>query len=318
MKLKNTEGYTLREDRRALRRRYRFPYLMLAPFAVFTILFVVAPIVIMLVMSFTNMDMKMKWDFVGFKNYTKIFGYPDMGKIVLRTFLLVAIDVVFNVLGSIFVCVITTYYLDIVYQRKNAGLFFRILWLIPSLTPQIVYVFVWRTCFASVDGGGLINNMLVALNLPPVDWFTKHSFELLVFITCLKSASGSIILFSSAIHQIPTSIYQSARVDGASNMYICRRIVLPYLSWPITQKTLWSILGGFCGYETIRLFTNGGPKGSTTNYAYYIFFTAYSSKRYGYGAALSVFLVTICIIMGMIMLKVFKVDKQLRHARMDI
>ena len=112
MKLKNTEGYTLREDRRALRRRYRFPYLMLAPFAVFTVLFVVAPIIIMLVMSFTNMDMKMKWDFVGFKNYTKIFGYPDMGKIVLRTFLLVAIDVVFNVLGSIFVCIITTYYLD--------------------------------------------------------------------------------------------------------------------------------------------------------------------------------------------------------------
>ncbi len=305
------------EDRRGERRRYRFPLLMMTPFILMVIIFVVIPVILMIVMSFTDMDVKMAWHFVGFKNYTKIFGYPKFKQIIIRTLLFVFFDVLFSVLGSIFVCIITTYYLDIVYQRKSMGLFYRILWLIPSLTPQIVYMLIWKLCFGA-EGYGLVNNMLTALHLPAVDWFTTSSFQLLVFVNCLKSASGSIILFSSAIQQIPQTIIQSARVDGAGNLKICFKIVLPYLKWPITQKTLWSILGNFTAYESIRLFTNGGPMGSTTTYAYYIYQNAYSYYRYGYGAALSVFLVAVSVILGMVMLHIFKVDKQLYKSRMDI
>ena len=304
-------------DRRGERARYRFPLLMMTPFMIMIIIFVVIPVIVMIVMSFTDMDVKMAWHFIGFNNYRKIFGYPKFKQIIVRTLLFVLFDVFFSVLGSIFVCIITTYYLDIVYQRKNLGLFYRILWLIPNLTPQIVYMLIWKLCFGA-EGYGLINNMLAALHLPTVDWFTKASFQLLVFVNCLKSASGSIILFSSAIQQIPQSIIQSARVDGAGNMRICMKIVLPYLKWPITQKTLWSILGNFTAYESIRLFTNGGPMGGTTTYAYYIYQNAYSYYRYGYGAALSVFLVCISILLGMVMLHIFKVDKQLHKSRMDI
>ena len=84
------------------------------------------------------------------------------------------------------------------------------------------------------------------------------------------------------------------------------------------QKTLWSILGNFTLYESIRLLTNGGPMGKTTTYSYYIFQNAYTYYTYGYGAALSVFLVAMSITIGLIMLRVFKVDKQMRIPRMDI
>lgn len=305
------------EDRRGERRKNRFPLLMMTPFLLMVIVFVAIPVITMILMSFTDMDPKMTWHFIGLKNFKKIFGYPKLGQIITRTLLFVGFDVVFSVLGSIFVCIITTYYLDIAYQRKNLGLVFRIVWLIPSLTPQIVYMLIWKLFFGA-EGYGLINNFLALLHLPTVDWFTTSSFQLLVFVNCLKSASGSIILFSSAIQQIPQNIIQSARVDGAGNLHICRKIVLPYLKWPITQKTLWSILSNFTAYESIRLFTNGGPMGETTTYAYYIYQNAYSYYRYGYGAALSVFLVAISICLGMIMLRVFKVDKQLHKSRMDI
>lgn len=307
----------LREDRRGRLKRYRFPLAMMTPFLICVIIFVIVPIVTMIAMSFTNMDTKLTWEFIGFANYKKIFGYPKLKEIIIKTFIFVISDVIFSVIGSIFVCIVTTYYLDIVYQRKNYGLFFRILWLIPSLTPQIVYMLIWKMFFAA-EGYGMFNNMLVALGLTPIDWFTDFSFQLLVFVNCLKSASGSIILFSSAIQQVPQSIVHSARVDGAKNLRICMKVVLPYLKWPITQKTLWSILGNFTAYECIRLFTSGGPMGSTTTYAYYVYQNAYQYYRYGYGAALSVFLVAVSVCIGMIMLRVFKVDKQLRPAKMDI
>ena len=227
------------------------------------------------------------------------------------------LNVVLSLIGSLFVVVITTYYLDIVYKRKNLGLLFRIIWLIPSLTPTIVFMFIWRFVFGP-ESYGLINQMLIFFGLPTVQWFTTSSFALLILAGCLRSASGSIILFSSAISQIPGSILQSAKVDGASNFSILRKIVLPYLSWPITQKTLWSILGNFTAYESIRLLTNGGPMGKTVTYAYYIYQNAYQFHNYGYGAALSVFMVGMSIIFGLIMLRVFKVNQQMRVPRMDI
>ncbi|MCK9548212.1 MAG: sugar ABC transporter permease [Sphaerochaeta sp.] len=308
---------TLTADRKAIKRKQRFPFLMMLPFFVPVIVFVVVPIILMLVMSFTDMKFTLKWNFIGFDNYRRIFGYPDMSKILARTLLLVVGNTTLSVLGSIFVVVITTYYLDIVYRRKNLGLLFRIIWLIPNLTPTIVFMFIWRFMFGP-EGYGMINKMLAAIGLPAMNWFTNWSMQLLLASMSLSSASGSIILFSSAIRQIPESIVQSAKVDGAGNFYICRRIVLPYLRWPITQKTLWSILGNFTAYESIRLLTGGGPMGSTVTYAYYIYQNAYQYHTYGYGAALSVFMVLMSITMGLIMLRVFQVDKQLRVPRMDI
>ena len=311
------DARTLRADMRAIRRKQNFPLMMLTPFLILTLIFVCVPIILTILMSFTDMGLTLKWNFIGFSNYKRIFGYPGMEKIIVRTFLFVALNVTLSVLGSIFVVIITTYYLDIVYRRKNLGLLFRIIWLIPSLTPTIVFMFIWRFVFGP-ESYGLINQILQALSLPTVEWFTKGSFALLILACSLRSASGSIILFSSAISQIPDNVIQSAKVDGAGSLYICRKIVLPYLSWPITQKTLWSILGNFTAYEAIRLLTNGGPMGKTVTFAYYIYQNAYQYHTYGYGAALSVFMVGMSVAFGLFMLRVFKVDKQMRPPRMDI
>lgn len=311
------DARTLRADMRAMQRKQRFPLMMMTPFFILTFVFVVVPVILTLLMSLTDMGLTLQWNFVGLANYKKIFGYPGMEKILARTFLFVGVNTIFSVLGSIFVVIITTYYLDIVYKRKNLGLLFRIIWLIPNLTPTIVFMFIWRFLFGP-ESYGLINNMLLAIGLPSVDWFTNSSMFLLMLSCCLNSASGSIILFSSAIQQIPEALIQSAKVDGATSFRICRRIVLPYLSWPIMQKTLWSILGNFTTYEAIRLLTDGGPMGKTTTYAYYIYQNAYQYHTYGYGAALSVFMVAMSAIFGMIMLRIFKIDKQMRPPRMDI
>jgi len=306
-----------REDQRAELRKYRFSFLMSTPLLICVTLFVVIPVIIMIAMSFTSMDAGMRWDFVGLANYQKLLAFPKLKEIILRTLLFVVCNVCFSLFGSIIVCIVTTYYLDMVYQRPNLGLFYRIIWLIPNLTPQLVYVTVWRLFFGA-EGYGMLNNFLTSINLPTIDWFTTSAFTILIFINCLKSASGSIILFSSAIRQVPQHILQSAKVDGAGNFYICRRIVLPYLKWPITQKTLWSILGSFTTYEVIHLLTDGGPRLSTMTYAFYIYDTAIASFEYGYGAALSVFLVCFSVILGLVMLRVFNVNKQLRSSRMDI
>ena len=304
-------------DRRARLRVQGFPFAMMTPFLIITSIFVVVPIIIMFILSFTDFNFSMKGSFIGLRNYRQIFGYPGMGQILLQTFLFVGVSVVFSVLGSIFIVIITTFYLDIIYKRKKLGLLFRVLWLVPDLTPTIVYMFMWKFVFGA-ENYGLINKFLSFFGLPSVAWFTDHAMFLLLFTTILKAASGSVILFSSAVSQIPENVIQSAKVDGASSLTICFKIVLSYLRWPIMQKTLWTILGSFCTYESIKLLTDGGPMAKTTTYAYYIYQNAYDFQEYGYGAALSVFMVIMSTALGMLMLRIFKIDKQMQDPRMDI
>lgn len=294
-----------------------FPWLMLSPFLIIISMFVILPIILMVVMSFTDMGLTLQWNFVGMKNYDWIIHYPGLHKIITRSIIFVGINTILSVLGSIFLSVIATYYLDIVYKRENAGILFRIIWLIPSLTPSVVYAFIWKFIFGTTEKG-MLNGMFAALGMPTVSWFSKYPMQIMMLICSLSSASGSIILFASAIRQIPENIIQAAKVDGASNLRICREIVIPYLRWPITQKTLWSILGFFCTYEIIRLMTEGGPMGKTTIFSYYIYQHGFNLKKFGMGAALSVFLVSLSIIIGMIVLRIFKVEKQLQDPRMDL
>lgn len=318
MKNKKTENErTLRSDKIAKLRTQAFPFAMMTPYLILTFIFVIIPIVIMFCLSFTDFDYSMRGSYIGFANYEHIFQYPGMGRIIKQTILFVGVSVVFSVLGSIFIVIITTYYLDIVYKRKKLGLIFRVLWLVPDLTPTIVYMFMWRFVFGAAEYG-LINKCLAFFGLPDVAWFTNYSMFLLLFTTILRNSSGSVVLFSSAVSQIPENVIQSAKVDGASPLTTCFRIVLSYLKWPIMQKTLWTILGSFCTYESIKLLTGGGPMQSTTTYAYYIYENAYKFQDYGYGAALSVFMVIMSCTLGMIMLRVFKIDKQMRDPRMDI
>ena len=307
----------MRADRRAMLRTQLFPLAMMSPFLIMVTIFVIAPIIIMICLSFTDFGGSMTGKFIGLTNYKQIFRYPGMGKILNQTLLFVSVSVVFSVLGSIIIVIITTYYLDIVYKRKKLGLLFRVIWLIPDLTPTIVYMFMWRFIFGAADYG-FINKCLEAVGLPSVAWFTTFSMVILLFTTILRSSSGSIILFSSAISQIPENVIYSAKVDGASPLTICFKIVLSYLRWPIMQKTLWTILGSFCTYESIRLLTSGGPMGTTTTYAYYIYENAYKYQQYGYGAALSVFMVIMSCCIGLIILRIFNIDKQIRDPRMDI
>lgn len=312
-----TKEFDEKRNRKAMLKSKAFPFMMLSPFFILTGIFVFIPIILMVVMSFTNMGLSLEWNFIGFKNYEYMFKDPSVPTIIIRTFVFVIVCTVFSIIGSVFIAVMTTFYLDVIYKKENAGLFFRIIWLIPSLTPSVVYAFIWRFVFGSTEQS-LINGILHFFGIAPIIWLSDYAMLIMMFICCLSSASGSIILFGSAIRQIPTAIIHASKVDGASNYQLLSKIVMPYLIWPITQKTLWSVLGFFCTYEIIRLMTYGGPANKTTTFAYYIYKTAFDFKKFGMGSALSVVLVTMSCILGLIVLKIFNVEKQLQDPRMDI
>ena len=139
-------------------RRKLFPYKMLSPFFVLTGIFVAVPIILMIAISFSSMGLDLQWEFAGWSNYKRVLADSSIPIITLRTVLFVVICTVLSVLGSIFIALMTTYYLDIAYKRENAGLLFRIIWLIPSLTPSVENVFSGQGWNSAGDMAGKLSH----------------------------------------------------------------------------------------------------------------------------------------------------------------
>jgi inositol-phosphate transport system permease protein len=169
---------------------------------------------------------------------------------------------------------------------------FRAIWLLPRLTPQVVYSLLWLW-FMDPTKYGLLNTIRGWFGLSPLDLISWSPWMVIVIVNGLIGASLGMVIFSSAIKSVPEDYTRAARVDGASSLGIIRHIILPLIRWPVTFVLVYQTLALLTSYEYILLVTGGGPFYDSTVYALYVFKRAIESGDYGYGAALAFILVIV-------------------------
>ncbi len=201
------------------------------------------------------------------------------------------------------VIAISTFYLP-----KGQGLAFRSLWLIPRISPAVIYVLLWK--WFTYDTGfiptvfGIDGNIMMEL----------APFTTIVFMNGFIGTSMGMIIFASALQAIPKSLLYASDIDGASKMQQIFYILLPQLKWPILFIATYQTLSLLTSFELIFLSTNGGPGYNTTMvWSLHIFqealFNDFWNYRYGYGSALAIGLVIVGVILTLIYLKVFKFNE---------
>jgi inositol-phosphate transport system permease protein len=272
----------------------------LAPFLFLVLLYFFLPVVLTTGLAFTSMDSKMQWDFNGLANFKRLFSDPLMSRIALNTVIYVVCTCLFNVGFGLILALLTTYYLD----RENVGLFFRSIWLLPRMTPSVIYILLWQYFLAPTDGGP-VNQFLGLLGLPMQRMLARQPLALVILVNGVIGASFGMIIFAAAIKSIPVDLIRAARVDGASDMAIVRNIILPLLKWPLMFLTVWQTLSLLASYEYILLLTDGGPFYKSEVWSLNAYHRAFSSLQFGYGAAISLILVVVAILMTFLMLKLF-------------
>ena len=118
-----------------------------------------------------------------------------------------------------------------------------------------------------------------------------------------------MLIFSSAIKAIPTSLFHASEVDGATRLQQIRHIILPAIRFPILFITTYQTLSLMTSFEYILLATEGGPGGSTEVWALATYYKALNNYagmlEYGYGAALSLVLVVVGVVVSLFYLKIF-------------
>jgi ABC-type sugar transport system permease subunit len=176
--------------------------------------------------------------------------------------------------------------------------------LVPWAMPTVVSALLWRFMFEG--RAGIANALIVSLGLAqeaPV-WFirTGLAWVPVVLADVWKTTPFVALLLLAGLQNIDASLYEAARIDGASAWRQFRHVTLPLLKPAILVALVFRTLDAFRVFDLIYVMTGGGPGTSTEPIALYTFNSLLQNLRFGYGSALSmiVFAVTFALALGYI------------------
>ena len=271
-------------------RRPARPLYYLAPAIALLAVFFLAPIVVNIVIAFTDMGANLRVGEFTFRNFERIVQRDARIPMVLLTTLIyvTATLFIFNIgLGALLAITSTAI-------PDRLGNFFRGLWLLPRMSPAVLYAILW-IWIADPTSSGLLNQVTGAFGLPPLNLRNDFPLLLVILANGVVGASFAMVILTSSVRSIPARLANAARVDGASEWGVLRHVVAPALSQPIRFITIYQALSLLTTYEYILLITGGGPVYDSTPYALYIYRRAFDNGAYAYGAALALGLMVIGI-----------------------
>jgi len=237
-------------------------------------------------------------------NFRRMISLPDTKTTLINTLFYVFVTLILFNTGFALVLAISTHYMD----AGPAG-FFRSVWLLPRITPPVLYVLMWK--WLAWDTG-FLSTVLAPFGVTPRNWLLDspaNAWTFIILINGVVGASMGMLIFASAIKAIPQPLFYASEVDGATRTQQIRHIILPQLRFPILFITSYQTLSLLTSFEYILLSTEGGPGGSTEVWALSTYLKALSnyagSLEYGYGAALALVLVVVGVALSILYLKLF-------------
>jgi multiple sugar transport system permease protein len=291
-------------------------------FAVFT----AGPVLYSFVMSFTNESVlrTVPFRFVGFENYLSILGD--------KTFWLYFVNTVYFMLG-IPVSILLSLGLAVLLNQKLKGILaFRTLLYLPTFVAGVAVLLLWKNLFnpehgainAFLDWAGQSLGMsgyelprwlsstknIFGLDVESVGFNPKQlgigAREAILLMGLIGGmGGGNMLLYLAALTNVPEELLEAAQLDGASPWKRFWKVTWPQLAPTTFLIVVLSVIGGFQGgFESARILTGGGPSGTTTTLAYYIYQKAFQEYQIGYASAVAWFLFAIIFTLTLINWKI--------------
>ena len=278
-------------------------YLFMAPSLLFFLGFVIFPMVMCLVYSFTDYTMT-SFSFAGLGNYQRMFQDAVFGKALWNTIILVIISVPVTCFFSLWAASI----ISKLHDRTTS--FFRCVFYLPVVTGSVAVTVVWKWIFNRYYG--VLNYLCMNLGLISrnMNWLGDASTALGCIITILLTTSVGqpIVLYVSALNNVDQSLVEAASVDGATNLQTFWRIKWPQIMPTTLYILVITTINSFQCFALIQLLTSGGPNHATETIMYYIYYNAFKLQNYGYGSAMGIILALIIAAFSAVQFKLAQTD----------
>lgn len=223
-----------------------------------------------------------RWEGAG--NYQTILTDADFWGIVRNTVIYAVAFVLLSVLFGVVLAVLVD-------QQRRGRTFFRSVFFIPVLISPVVVGLVWNWMLERQ--GGLVNTFLGVFGIPEIPWLVDNNLATIAVIAVgvWMQVGFYMLILLAGLQSIDPSVYEAARVDGASRWRQFFSLTFPLLQPSILVVVVLATIHGFQAFDYIYTLTGGGPVGATTLIVQYIYENGFVSPiRYGMASAGSVLL----------------------------
>ncbi|WP_236239662.1 carbohydrate ABC transporter permease [Streptomyces sp. CC228A] len=268
----------------------------LVPALVLFLVFVLAPIAVAVHTGF------FRWggigpvdDFVGFANYTRLFGdrvfLGDLGRGLYLIVLSVAVQLPFALLTAV-----------LLNQRLRGRAVYRMLFFAPYVLSEVVTAVLFTMIF--LPGAGMADHLVGLLGLEGLQgrWLADPSTVMptLFVVMVWKYFGFHMMLFLAGLQSIPTEVLEAASLDGAGAWRRFRHVTLPLLGPTIRISVFLSVVGCIQLFDLVWVMTAGGPNHSSETMAIAMFQFGFKRYQVGYASAISVVLFMISLVFSLL------------------
>ncbi|NUK30255.1 sugar ABC transporter permease [Parageobacillus sp. VR-IP] len=274
-------------------------YLFIAPWIIGFLLFTAGPLLFSLYGSFTNYDITSRMEFIGFKNYIRMFTDDDLFWVSLtNTLYYVVISVPLTTVGAIILAVLLN-------QGVPGMRVYRTIFYLPAVLSGVGVYLLWMQLLS--PSSGLVDTFLSWFGIDGPAWLfdPKWTKPALIFMK-MWSVGGGMLLYLASLQGVPKSLYEAAEIDGANAFQRFRHITLPMITPVIFFDLVTSLIGAFQIFQEAYVMSkngDGGPNNSLLFFNLHMWNKAFKAFDMGYAMAMSWLLFIVVLILTIINLK---------------
>lgn len=264
-------------------------WVFILPALLGTLIFIVIPVICSFGLSFTKWDLLNPIRFVGLDNYKEIFSEALFFKIFWNT-------VVFAISTSVLGVIIPLVLACILNSKIRGSEFYKTAYFLPFITPMIVIGVVWEWIFD--PNIGLLNHILHL----HINWLydTHFAMPALIIVSVWKLIGYNMVIFLSSLSGISQSMFEAAKIDGATPFQTFKNVTIPLLSPSIFFVVIITAISSFQVFDLIYLMTQGGPLDSTNVLVYAIYKNAFEYFNVGKASAIAYVLFFIILVLTLV------------------
>lgn len=268
-------------------------WLLITPALVFMVAFTVFPVFRSIYLSLCKYKLGMAApEFIGLENYVKLFTSNLFWKVFGNTIFFALITVIPSMIGGLGLAVLVNR------KGKHIG-FLRTAFFYPCVMPMIAIASVWM--FIYMAENGLLDQLVMSLGFEPLNVLSNKKTVLpaMAVMYVWKEAGYLMVFFLSGIQSISTEVMEAAKIDGATNWQIFRKITLPLLAPTFLFVSTVAFTNSFKLVDHVVIMTEGAPNNASTLLLYYIYQQGFTNFNYGLSSALTVLMLGLLLIVSL-------------------
>ncbi|MBP5307552.1 MAG: sugar ABC transporter permease [Clostridia bacterium] len=269
-------------------------------------IFVIAPMLISLGYAFTDAKLlslnNVHW--AGFRQFALLFKDKIMWKAFGNSMEFVVKVVPLQLCASLGLALILN-------TKIRGNTFFRWAFFVPVMLSLAVTSMLWMNLFNEQDG--LINSIFEFFGLQRQKFLKDpdQALDIIVFISAWQGAGYQMLIFLSALKNIPRDIYEAADLDGANKLQVFWHITLPSIKETFSFVLVTMLIGAFRLITQPMIMTQGGPINSTITMSYYIYKQGVDFRDVGYSSAIAFFYTIVMATVALTIRRLFGKDNTL-------